>query len=442
MTYQKDNTTAKLGYVTHLECLNCGEKYPLERLLSEQGTTMVNMCYDVCMGPLDIRYDYETLKQELTPETIKKRKDTFFKLKELLPVNEIHIKDRPFTPLVASKTLGDELGIRLYFKLDSNEENPTRSFKDRPVALAFNKAVEAGYNTVYVASTGNLAVASAYLANEININPKIYVPKSLGQVKKDAIRCYLPNPDDLIEYDGSYDETNIKAMQDCQSENEEKLGKKSKIQSFVPNNSFRPYYKEGSKTSGIEIALQIESELEANETLNVVYPLGSGALLCSAYKGIGELKLLNAFENPVRMWGAQAANSAPIIDAIGGENILPVRKPQTLAKSIAIGNPGSGYQSLDVIAESNGGGWKASEKDILENTLELYLKEGIFSQFVGGVTLSGIKQGVSKGDLGPGDVVVANITGTGYGRIEDDLLEYAKQYGLEEQAEKIIAEVS
>jgi len=441
MTSGIDNTTEKLGHVTHLECLNCGEKYSLERLKKEQGTIMVNICYDACMGPLDVKYDYEKLKEEITLEELDKRRDTFWKLRELLPVNTIYVEDRPYTPLIESKTIGRELGIRLFLKLDSHITNPTISFKDRPVALAFNRALEADYETVYVASTGNLAIASAHLASETGINPKVYVPRSLGEVKKDAIRRYLPRPEDLIEMDCSYDDTNIKAMDDCQKENQDELKKTGRIRSFVPNNSFRPYYKEGSKTSGMETALQIKDKIGGDETVNIVYPLGSGALFCSAYKGASELKTLGLFKNPVRMWGAQAETCAPIIDAMTTGNILPLRNPQTLAKSIAIGNPGSGYQTLDVIKESNGGGWKVSEKEIFENTLELYFKEGIFSQFVGGVTLAGIKRGVEHGSLKEGDVVVANITGTGKSRIEDDVLEYAKKYGFEKQAGKLLDEV-
>ncbi|MFH1788321.1 MAG: pyridoxal-phosphate dependent enzyme [Candidatus Altiarchaeota archaeon] len=442
MAPAKDDTTTNLGSVTHLECLNCGEKYSLEKLKNDQGTTMVNICYDSCFGPLDIKYDYEKLKNELTADDMEKRGETFWRIRELQPVNEIHIEDRPYTPLVESRVIGDELGIRLFFKLDCNENNPTRSFKDRPVTLAFNKALEAGYDTVYVASTGNLAVASAYAAKQTGIKPRIYVPETLGKVKKNAIRKYLPENEELVELPFPYDETNIRAMEDCRAENERFLEKEGRTHAFVPNNSFRPYYKEGSKTSGTETAYQIRKHAEEGETINLVYPLGSGALFCSAYKGINELMLLGLTENPARMWGAQGEKCAPIIDAIPTGNILPVKNPQTIAKSIAIGNPGSGYQTLDVMKESQGGGWRVTEEEIIENTLDLYLKEGVFSQFVGGVTLAGVRHGVERGDLKKGEVVVANITGTGFQRIEDDLVDCAKQYGLEDKARQVISEVS
>ena len=437
-----DNTTSKLGYVTHLECLSCGEIYTLEKLKREQGTILVNICYDVCMGPLDIKYDYDKLRNILTKDVLKKRPDNYWKLKELLPANEIYVAEsRAFSPLVKSKTIGKELGIELYFKLDSTELFPTHSFKDRPVAMAFNKAIEAGYAQVFVASTGNLAIATAYQARESGIICRVYVPKSLGTVKKDAIRNYLPSLDNLIELDLSYDDCNIKSMRDCESENEKEIKKGRKL-SFVPNNSFRPYYKEGSKTEGTETALQLQRMIPEDRIINIFFPLGSGALFCSAYKGINELRKIGLFNNPVRMFGVQPETCSPIIDAIGKEDIIPVRNPKTIAKSIAIGKPGSGHQSLDVIKESNGNGIKVSEEDIFKNTIELYLKDGIFSQFVGGVTIAGIIKSIENVNIKKGEIVVANITGTGIDRIEDDLIEYSKVFGYIEDVKKLLKGIS
>jgi len=437
-----DKTKTKLGYVKHLVCLSCGEIYTLERLKKEQGTILVNVCYDVCFGPLDVKYDYDKIKKILTEEELNKRPDTFWKLKELLPVDEVKVSaDREFTPLVESKLIGKELGIRLFFKLDCDKVFPTRSFKDRPVTLAFNNALESGYGSVYVASTGNLAVSSAYFAKETGIKAHIYIPKSLGKMKKDAIRKYLANTDDLNELDLSYDDCNIQSMNDCDKANEEEIKKDGKKTSFVPNNSFRPYYKEGSKTSGMEIALQLKKSVSKDETINIFYPLGSGALFCSAYKGINELKTLGLFSNEVKMFGVQPENCCPIIDAIGKEDLLPIKNPKTIAKSIAIGKPGSGHQSLDVIKESNGGGFKVSEKDIVQGVIDLYFKEGIFAQFVGGVTIAGIIKAAKLGLFNKNDVIVANITGTGQDRIEDDLLEAAKEHGLKEDAKKLLEEV-
>ena len=180
--------------------------------------------------------------------------------------------------------------------------------------------------------------------------------------------------------------------------------------------------------------------VDKDKIVNIFYPLGSGALFCSAYKGINELKELDLFHNPVRMWGVQPETCSPIIDAIGKEDIIPIKNPKTIAKSIAIGKPGSGHQALDVIKESKGGGFKVTEKDIVRANLDLYFKEGIFSQFVGGVTIAGITKAAKLGLFKEDDIVVANITGTGLGRIEDDLLEAAKEHGFEEDAKILLRE--
>jgi len=437
-----DNTTTKLGHVSHLECLNCGEKYSLDRLKNEQGSILVNVCYDICLGPLDIKYDYDKIKKILTKEELNKRPDTFWKLKELLPVNEIKVApNRSFTPLVKSKLIGKELGIELYFKLDCDKSLPTRSFKDRPITLAFNKALEDGYKTVYVASTGNLAIATAYQAKKLGIKTYAYIPRSLGKLKKDAIRKYLGKEEKLFELPLSYDDCNITSMKDCDKSNEKELKRGGGKTSFVPNNSFRPYYKEGSKTSGFEIGLQLR-DLKVEGPVHVVYPLGSGALFCSAHKGFKELSMLGLTNHKMYMWGIQPEECSPIVDAIGKEYITPVKNPKTIAKSIAIGKPGSGHQSLEVMKESKGGGFKVGEEEILKSNLDLYFKEGIFSQFVGGTTLAGIKKAVKLGVFKPNEIVVANITGTGYNRIEDDLLDISKLYGFESEAKQIIKEVN
>ncbi|HII17698.1 TPA: pyridoxal-phosphate dependent enzyme [Candidatus Woesearchaeota archaeon] len=437
-----DRTTAKVGFVSHLECLHCGEKYPLSRLKEEQGTILINICYDMCMGPLDIRYDYDRLKRVLSREQIARRPDTFWKLRELLPVQEVKVAaDRQFTPLVKSRAIGRELGIELYLKLDCDSANPTHSFKDRPVALAFNKALEAGYDTVYVASTGNLAIASAYQASESGIAIHAYVPEALGRVKKEAIRKHLADPGGLAELPLSYDDCNIRSMLDCDKANEDAARAGRPRSNFVPNNSFRPYYKEGSKTSGFEIALQLEKE-GVTGRFHLVYPLGSGALFCSAHKGIRELQQLGLTSLSPRMWGVQPELCSPIIDAIGKDDFVPVKNPKTIAKSIAIGKPGSGHQAIAVMKESNGGGLKVTEKDIVRSNIDLYQKEGIFAQFVGGVTIAGIRKAVKLGIFKPGDVVVANITGTGKGRIEDDLLDASKEFGWEDEAKQLLEEMS
>ncbi|MCA9773256.1 MAG: pyridoxal-phosphate dependent enzyme [Myxococcales bacterium] len=453
----------KLGFATYLQCLACGEKYPFEQLIEEQGSVLVNLCYNVCMGPLDVRYDYEAIAERLRPGDIARRPDTYWKLAELLPANrQIVAVERPFTPLVRADKLSAELGVELYLKLDCHEVHPTRSFKDRPVAMAFNVAVEAGYKDVYVASTGNLAIASAHLAAKTGIHPLVYIPETLGDQKKNAIRQYMEHPErDLYCLPVSYDDTNVKAMQDCAEAND-RAGREGRPKiGFVPNNSFRPFYKEGSKTNGFETAFQLDPVVEPGRRVHIIYPLGSGALLCCAHKGIEELRRLGLFEGHPVMWGAQPETVAPIIrtwERIAGrkaggetykeilptEEIEPVLEPQekTIAKSIAIGKPGSGYEVLDIFEASGGGGWTATEEEIFDATMELYEKEGIYSQFVGGVTLCGVRKGVERGDLKPGDLVVANITGSAKDRVEDDMRAAAACFGRTERFERVLKGVS
>ncbi|MBZ0253219.1 MAG: pyridoxal-phosphate dependent enzyme, partial [Candidatus Methylomirabilis sp.] len=367
-----------LGLATHLECLSCGEKYPFDLLIEEQGSILVNICYNNCMGPLDVRYDEDAVGERLrNRDEVARRPDTFWKLAELLPANRRIVADeRPFTPLAKASRLSEDLGVELYLKLDCHEVHPTRSFKDRPVSMAYNVAIESGYKEVYVATTGNLGISCAYLATKTGLHPYVYVPDSIGEVKKNAMRQYLEHPErDFYSLPMSYDDTNVKAMQDCAEANERAAAEGRHKIAFVPNNSFRPYYKEGSKTNGTETAFQLEHVVEPGRAVHIVYPLGSGALLCCAHKGIEELRRFGLFQGRPVMWGAQPDTCAPIVDTWdriaarkkGGESyeqvmrtedIHPILNPQTIAKSIAIGKPGSGYQVLDIINQSGGGGWR------------------------------------------------------------------------------------
>ncbi len=430
-----DRSPERLGNVTHLECLNtyggCGRKYTLKELMDRNGTIFAYVC-DSCFDGLDVRYDMDAAASGA--DEIRNRPDAFWKARELLPVNKIYIDPlRPFTPLVRADRLSNELGIDLYIK--SECENPTKTFKDRPVTMAFNNALEAGYGSVYVASTGNLAVSTAYFARMLGMNAHVMIPASLGMAKKEAILRY--GPEELIELDGSYDQANMKMNLVL-----DRVNQNNGHKAFVPNASFRPYYKEGSKTNGMEIAFQLDQAgIDPERPACLVYPVGSGALFCSAYKGVDELRSIGLTRRPVRMWAAQAENSAPIIYGIETGSINPVKNPRTVAKSIAIGDPGSGYQALSVIRKSKGGGWAVSERDIIDGVLELYEKEGIFSQDVGGVVLAGIRQGVSRGDIKPGDLVVANITGAGFNRFEDDLKEYGYPLGFADRIDRALAMV-
>jgi len=446
----KLTTVEKPKFVTGLCCLNCGEFYEFEKMERERGTTVVNLCYNACLGPLAVEIDYDAVAKILTPEEVTRRPETFWRLRELLPVNEIKIPDRPYTPLVRSKNIGEKMGIELFFKLDLAAENPTRSFKDRPATIAFNRALELGhFEKVFVASTGNLAISTAYFARENNLSCRVYIPRTLGDLKKKAIREQLGSDSEILELDSNFDECLVRAVEDCRKINEEaRIAGRSEV-CFIPNNSTRPFYKEGSKTSGSEIALQIQKEIEPEKTINIFYPIGTAALLCGAHKGIGELKKLGLFVNPHRIFGVQPDTCNPVVTAWNEvkkgkkqeEVEIPIlKKVETIAKSIAIGNPGSGREALRVFIESNGGAIGVREEDLFDAELELIREENLFPQFVGGTVLAGIRKALQDGEIKKGEVVIANLTGFGE-RIRDDILMVSKKYRREDETKNLLGRI-
>ena len=446
-----DGSPITMGNISHLECLGCGTKYTLPQLKERFGSIFQYSC-EFCFNAYEVHYDMGFAASKAGE--ILQRPQGYWQVRELLPVNTIHVDPhRPYTPLVRANTLSNELGIELYLKLDSDQTvNPTGTFKDRPDATAINAAIESGYNEVWVASTGNLAVATARYAREYGMKIRVLIPENLGERKRQAILQYLADPKNLEFLKGPYDEANRIVLEEWQSIEPEK---KSSI--FIPNVSFRPFYKEGSKTNGMEIAFQLQQlTVDPEKPVKYVYPIGSGALFVSAYKGDQELAYIGLTHRPVSMWGVQAEKCAPVINtlqkgkvrSVGNDDteekwsqIDPIKNPDTVAKSIAIGNPGSGYHALDVIERSGGGGWVVSERDIVHWVLKLYETEGIFGQDVAGVTLAGIYQGVRNGEIKPGELVVANITGTGHGRFEDDLKEYGYAFGFAPRVDSLLKSI-
>ena len=443
----KLTTAEKPTFAVGLRCLNCGEKYSFEQMKKERGTTVVNLCYNGCLGPLEIECDYKAIAKILTPQEVAARPETFWRLRELQPVSEIKIPDRPYTPLVRSQKIGEKLDIELFFKLDLAPENPTRSFKDRPATLAFNHALELNhFEKVFVASTGNLAISTAYFAKMNGLSCHVYIPRSLGDCKKNAIFEQLGKNSKILELDANFDECLVRSVSDCQkiNENARLAGKPERC--FVPNNTTRPFYKEGSKTSGSEIALQISKKIEPDHEVNIFYPIGTAALLCGAHKGISELKKLGLFKNSHRIFGVQPDTCNPVVTAwnevkngkkLDEVEIQPLKKFETIAKSIAIGNPGSGKEALKVFTESGGGAIGVREEDLFDAELELIREENLFPQFVGGTVLAGIRKALETGELKKGAIVVANLTGFGE-RIRDDILAVAKKYNREEETKKLL----
>jgi len=302
-----------------------------------------------------------------------------------------------FTPLIRARNLGDELGVKeLYVKNDS-VCHPTWSFKDRVVAVAISKAKEFGFDTVACASTGNLANSVAAHAAEARLKSYIFIPADLERGKVTATLVYAPT---LIEVQGTYDEVNRLCAE---------VGDKYRW-AFV-NINIRPFYAEGSKTYGYEIAEQLGWRAPAH----VVVPCAGGSLITKIAKAFKEMRMLGLIpEGKTSMYAAQAEGCGPIVTMIKKDTdvLTPVR-PQTIAKSLAIGNPADGYYAYRVVKDSGGYGEHTTDEEIIEGMRLLARTEGIFTETAGGVTVAAAKRLIESGRIPRDEPVVICITGNG-----------------------------
>lgn len=435
-TKSVDLSTEKLGNAKHLKCLSCGQVYSFEKLKVDLGTTQINVCYEKCLGPLAV--DFDLSKVKISKLELLNRPKTFSILSELLPFESTDTEnDFEFSELRYSKYYSEKTGREVYFKLD--KDLPSGSFKDRPVIASFKRAKETGYKKVFVASTGNLAISCLKLGKKFGLDVRVYLSNTLNKKRRAYIEQFIDDVEkQLVIVNGSYDDANVQAIKDCEKQNQVDLKELGQYTTFVPNNTFRPFYKEGSKTSGYEIAIQL---LEKNITkdVHVFYPLGSGALICSAAKGVSELKELGLVENDFKFYGVQQEDLNPIVKAFrNGGRLVPQKANEHLVREIAIGNPGSGIETLQVIKNTGGDVEDVSAKETLQTYLELYKKEDIFPQLCGALTLKGFEKVVEKNKIKKGDVVVINITGDGKDKIEDDILNYGYSLGLQAEVESAL----
>ena len=377
-----------MSYATALRCRECNREYPLDPIY---------VC-EFCFGPLEVVYDYDAMRKSVTRKKIESGPASIWRYADMLPCDADAAVDiqAGFTPLVKADRLGEELGLRnLYLKNDCM--NPTWSFKDRVVTVAATKAREFGFDTLACASTGNLANSVSAHAAHAGLKAYVFIPSDLERGKIVGSSIYGAT---LIAVDGSYDDVNRLCS--------ELVGKYP--WAFV-NVNMRPYYAEGSKTLGFEVAEQLGWRAPDH----CVVPMASGSLYVKIWKGLQELAKLCLIDSvPTKMSGAQALGCSPIITAwdAGTENIRPV-KADTVAKSLAIGNPADGYYSLRLMAESGGAGVAVSDEEIVAGMQQLAQTEGIFAETAGGVVVSGLKRLVESGNVEPDELVVAFITGAG-----------------------------
>ncbi len=379
-----------MSFVKGLKCRECGRTYPKQPIAG---------CED-CFAPLEADYDFRAISRVLSRELIASREKNLWRYRELLPLDEEPMISRSTgaTPLIRAGRLALALGLEnLYLKNDS-VNSPTLSFKDRVTAVAINKAREFGLEAIGCASTGNLANSVAANAAAAGLPAYILIPDSLEQSKVIATSIYGAR---VIAVRGNYDEVNRLC---CEIADRHPWG--------LVNVNLRPFYGEGSKTFGYEIAEQLG--WRAPDA--IVAPMAGGSLITRIHKGLKEFERLGLLEDDVqtRLYGAQAAGCNPIVDAVkrGSHDIRPV-KPNTIARSLAIGNPADGYLAASTIAKSGGWAEDVTDADIVDGIRLLAETEGIFTETAGGVTVAAAKKLVEQGRIKSGELTVIAITGNG-----------------------------
>ncbi|NOT42976.1 MAG: threonine synthase [Acidobacteria bacterium] len=378
-----------MRFVTGLTCHLCGAQY---------APTASWVCSE-CLGPLEVSYDYGAVKQVMSRSLIESRPHSLWRYVELLPVAEPMTGFYSgFTPLVRATRLADALGIdELYIK-DDSVNHPTFSYKDRVVSVAATKAIELGFPVFGCASTGNLAGSVAAHAARLGLPCFVFIPYDLEPAKILGAAIYEPH---VVAVEGNYDDVNRLCTQIA-----------DRYGWGFANINLRSYYAEGAKTMGFEIAEQLGWRYPDH----IVSPVAGGTLLPRIYKGLRELREVGLVDGTLpRIHAAQPAGSAPVVRAIeaGQEYPDPV-KPDTIAKSLAIGNPADGFQVVRVVKETRGSAAAVADEDILQAIELLARTEGIFTEPAGGTTLAATKALIERGVIKRNESVVVCITGNGY----------------------------
>ncbi len=377
------------SFLKGLRCRECSREFPAKALF---------VC-EYCFGSLEVDYDYSAIEGRLTRELIRSRPASIWRYRELLP-----IEGEPtvgfhtgMTPFFRADRLAHALGVKELYIKDDSVCHPTLSFKDRVVAVALSRAKELGFDTAACASTGNLANAVSALSAHAGMKRTIFIPADLEAGKVVGSLIYAPR---LVAVEGNYDEVNRLCAE---------VAARTKW-AFV-NINIRPYYAEGSKTYGFEIAEQ----MGWNTPQHIVVPAASGSLLVKIWKGFKEFHKMGLIPKPkTKFYAAQPQGCAPIVTAVqeGSDIIKPV-KPKTIAKSLAIGNPADGYYAADAIRETQGWAAETSDAEIVEAIKLLAQTEGIFTETAGGVTVAAARKLIEEKRIPKDESIVICITGQG-----------------------------
>ncbi|MDH3583839.1 MAG: threonine synthase [Phycisphaerae bacterium] len=373
-----------------LKCRECDKAFPAEVLY---------VC-DACFGPLEVDYRYDAIADRISRETILSRAANMWRYRELLPVaGPVTVgEDVGYTPLVKAERLARALGIREVYVKNDTVNYPSLSFKDRVVSVALTRARELGFDTVGCASTGNLANSVAANAAHAGMTAYVMIPSDLELGKVLGSFVFGAH---VIGVDGTYDNVNRLCSEVA---GQHGWG--------IVNVNLRPYYAEGSKTMGFEIAEQLGWKLPDA----VVTPMAGGSLICKIDKAFREfVKLGLVDDHPARIYGAQAAGCSPIVNMVKEEAdwVRPIRDPKTIVKSLAIGDPADAPYAAATMRQTGGWGENPTDEETVAGIRLLAECEGIFAETAGGVTVAATRRLVESGKLDPDGTVVLCITGHG-----------------------------
>ena len=386
-----------MSHVIGLKCRECGAQYP---------AVIQNTCYE-CFGPLEVNYDWDFISDHISKKKIEAGPKSIWRYADLLPLESEKRIDlgAGFNKLHHAQRLGAALGLDQLYILDESV-NPTNSFKDRVTSVAISKAIEFDVKAVGCASTGNLAAAVGAHAAKAGLPAYIFIPATIELGKIVQMLIYGPN---VIAVEGTYDDANRLASEVADSHPD---------WAFV-NINIRPYYTEGSKTLAYETAEQLNWQVPDH----IVAPMASGALLCAISRGFKELERVGLVDKAnVKISGSQPLNCSPISSAVQkNSEVIPVRNFETVAHSLAIGNPADGYYAKKTILDSGGYAATPTDTEIIEAIHLLARTEGIFTEPAGGTTIAGLMKLVESGHIQHDERVVVYVTGNGL-KAQDTLL--------------------